>query len=301
MDAAAKNDGLTEASAGRAMAAACSQAGLSSGQAELLRLGENAIYALATDQTVVRVARSDTEETLRKVQKELLVARWLMAQNFPAVAPREDIAQPIRIEGRLVTFWEYVPPSPVEPTLTDLGGLLRDLHSLPAPEFCLPLLDPFPIMERRLALAQGVPQADVDYLAEACIKSQAAFHSIMSDAPKGVIHGDAHRGNLLARGSQVLLIDYEAVAIGPQAWDLIPTATAVDRFGLSPGDYAVFCRTYGQDVTDWPGYGPLRTVRELGMTTWLMQMAQSGKAAAEFAVRMESLRKEERDRRWHAL
>ncbi|MER6074245.1 hypothetical protein ABT187_36540 [Streptomyces sp. NPDC001817] len=46
------------------------QAGLRFGQAELLRLGENAIYALAAEQTVVRVARSDTEETLRKVQKE---------------------------------------------------------------------------------------------------------------------------------------------------------------------------------------------------------------------------------------
>ena len=39
---------------------ACHQAGLSSSHAELLRLGENAIYRLAVDPVVVRIARSAT-------------------------------------------------------------------------------------------------------------------------------------------------------------------------------------------------------------------------------------------------
>ncbi|WP_327700495.1 aminoglycoside phosphotransferase family protein [Streptomyces decoyicus] len=301
MNAAASHEGLTRASATRALVAACSVAGLGSDQADLLRLGENAIYALPREGVVVRVARSDTGEIEEKVTKELAVARWLMSAGFPAVGPREDLPQPVRAEGRLVTFWEYIPPSRTEPGLTDLAMLLRSLHTLPGPDFPLRALDPFPIMWRRLEQAHGVKQQDVDFLSEACAGSEAAFREVVGQHPTGLVHGDAHRGNLLARGEQVLLIDYEAVAVGPQAWDLLPTAIAVDRFALPRRDYEAFCRSYGQDVTASAGYEELRTVRELGMTTWLMQNAQSGSAAQEFALRMESLRKEDRERRWHAL
>ncbi|WP_241745829.1 phosphotransferase family protein [Streptomyces lydicus] len=301
MDAVVNHEGLTQASAARALSLACSQVGLDAEHVELLRLGENAIYALPSAGVVVRVARADTEDIKRKVVKELAISRWLVSQDFPAVRPHDELPQPVSADGRLVTFWEYVPPSQVEPGVVDLAGLLRDLHELPRPDFPLPVLDPFPIMRRRLALAQGIQRQDVEFLTEACDRSESGFRSIMAEDAGGLIHGDAHRGNLLARDGQVLLIDYEAVAIAPRAWDLIPTATAVDRFGLSPTDYTAFCRTYHWDVTDWHGYEQLRTVRELGMTTWLMQNAHSGPAEAEFALRMDSLRKEDRERRWHAL
>ncbi|MFF4602629.1 phosphotransferase enzyme family protein [Streptomyces sp. NPDC001339] len=301
MDGVVNHEGLTQASAARALASACGQVGLPCEHVDLLRLGENAIYAIPSEGVVVRVARADTDDIEQKVAKELAVSRWLASHDFPAVRPHDELPQPVQAEGRLVTFWEYVPLSQAEPALVDLAGLLRDLHGLPRPDIALPVLDPFPLMRRRLAHAQGIAQQDMEFLTEACDRSEAAFRSIMAEDAGGLIHGDAHRGNLLARDGQVLLIDYEAVAIGPRAWDLIPTAIAVDRFGLSPTDYTTFCRTYDGDVTDWHGYEPLRTVRELGMTTWLMQNAHSGPAAAEFALRMDSLRKEDRERRWHAL
>lgn len=301
MNASADLEGLTPASATRALVTACKVAGLRSDQAELLRLGENAIYALPREGVIVRVARSDTGDTEKKVVKELTVARWLMAEGFPAVGPRDEFPQPLRAEGRLVTFWEYIPPSQAEPGLADLAVLLRELHALPAPHFALPTLDPFPIMWRRLERAYGVKKQDVDFLSDACARSEAAFRDVVAQRPTGLIHGDAHRGNLLGRGDQVLLIDYEAMAMGPRSWDLLPTAIAVDRFALPRPDYDAFCRSYGSDVTSSQGYEELRTVRELGMTTWLMQNAQSGSAAEEFAIRMESLRKEDRERQWHAL
>ncbi|MER6846023.1 phosphotransferase enzyme family protein [Streptomyces platensis] len=301
MNASAHHEGLTRASATRALVAACTSAGLSAHQAELLRLGENAIYALPREGVAVRVARSDTGDIEAKVAKELAVARWLRAQDFPGVGPRDDIPQPLRAEGRLVTFWEYIPPGRAEPRLTDLAMLLRAFHALPEPGFVLPALDPFATMWRRLERAHGVKKQDVDFLSEACARSEAAFHEVVAQHPTSLVHGDAHRGNLLGRGDEVLLIDYEAVAVGPRSWDLLPTAIAVDRFALPRPDYEAFCRSYGQDVTTSEDYEELRTVRELGMTTWLMQNAQSGAAAEEFAVRMESLRKEDRERHWHAL
>jgi hypothetical protein len=58
---------------------AFTRAGLSSDGAELLRLGENAIYQLAADPVVVRIARS--ADRLPRVQRELCVARWLAASS----------------------------------------------------------------------------------------------------------------------------------------------------------------------------------------------------------------------------
>jgi Ser/Thr protein kinase RdoA (MazF antagonist) len=301
MDSVVDDEGLNRASADRACTVGCLHAGLRPAGAELLRLGENAIYALPSQAVVVRVARSDTADVQARVAKELAVAQWLVSHGFPALRPRDDLPQPVHAEGRLITFWEYVPPSPVEPTVTDLASLLRDLHALPAPHFAVPVLDPFPVMRDRLRIAHGVKQRDVDFLTEACARAEAAFATIMDQNPSGVIHGDAHRGNLLAHGDRILLIDYEDVALGPRAWDLVPTATAVDRFGLPPTDYEAFCRSYGQDVTKCDEYSALRTIRELFMVTWLMQNAQSGPAAAEFALRMESLRKDDLERRWRAL
>ncbi len=281
------------------MLAACSSAGLPPRpDAELLRLGENALFAIPEAGVVVRVARSS--EMADKVAKELAVARWLAGHEFPSVHPT-GTPQPVEADGRLVTFWEYVPDGSPAASVTIVARLLRDLHALPDPDFALPVLDPFPIMRRRIEAASGIRREDVCFLADACDDAEDAFRTLVASSPRHLVHGDAHGGNVLMDGNRPLLIDYEAVAWGPRAWDLIPTAIAVDRFGLPPADYAEFVRTYGADVTEWHGYQTLRTARELGMTTWLMQIAQSGAAADEFALRMESLRKGDHERRWHAL
>ncbi|GGZ31911.1 aminoglycoside phosphotransferase [Streptomyces avidinii] len=277
---------------------------------ELLRLGENALFASPAQGLVYRVARSDG--LTAKVEKELATARWLVAQGFPGLPPRDEFRQPVSAMGRLVTFWQYVPRSPREPLLTDLAVLLRDLHALPAPNFPVPVLNPFPLMLDRLREAgaqsadrtdAAVPEKDLAFLVAACEASEGAFTNLVTADPAvGLVHGDAHRGNLLRHGDRVLLIDYEAVALGPRTWDLLPTATAADRFGLAPAEYKEFCAVYGADVTRQHGYRILRTVRELGMTTWLMQNVPHSPAAAhEFAIRMDSLRKGDHAARWHAL
>src|SRR5216683_1263642 len=80
---------------------ACAQAGLTSDGAELLRIGENAIYQLATAPVVVRIARS--ADRLRRVERELCFARWLAAEDVPAVRVWEEAEQPIVVQGHPVT------------------------------------------------------------------------------------------------------------------------------------------------------------------------------------------------------
>ena len=98
---------------------ACHQAGLSSDCAELLRLGENAIYRLAEDPVVVRIARS--ADRLPRVERELCVARWLATADIPAVRVIEDVEQPLLVDGRPISFWQSVTGGDPAPHACGLG------------------------------------------------------------------------------------------------------------------------------------------------------------------------------------
>jgi hypothetical protein len=88
-------------------------------------------------------------------------------------------------------------------------------------------------------------------------------------------------------------------AVGPREWDLLPSAIGVERYGRPEEQYREFAGTYGFDVRAWAGYPVLREIRELTMTTWIMQnVGESPATAAEFAVRVASLRERDFERAW---
>jgi nucleotide-binding universal stress UspA family protein len=104
------------------LATACARAGLSSEGAELVRIGENAIYRLADPPIVVRIARS--ADRMNRVRKELCIARWLADGDVPAIRVAEDIDQPLLADGYPVSFWRAVSGGDPEPTHVDLARLL---------------------------------------------------------------------------------------------------------------------------------------------------------------------------------
>ena len=88
----------------------------------------------------------------------------------------------------------------------------------------------------------------------------------------GGIHGECSTpGTCSPDHGQVVLIDFEAAAIGPREWDLLPTSIAVQRYGFPEERYQEFAAAYGFDVRRWDGYPVLREIREVTMTTWIMQ------------------------------
>lgn len=97
VDAARSGEGFTSAEDTRVMVAACRAAGLNDRGAELIRLGENALFRLASAPVIVRVARG--EEWLPKSRNEVAVARWLAAEGFPAARVVEDLEQAIAVGG----------------------------------------------------------------------------------------------------------------------------------------------------------------------------------------------------------
>lgn len=276
---------------------ACEQANLSAERAELLRLGENAIYLLPDEQVVVRIARS--VDQLPRMRRELCVARWLDAGGVPTVRPYDLGQQPIVASEHPVSFWHAVSGGPT-PDTADLARLLAGFHALNDCPCDLPAFEPLAKVMPRLEAATGVSDADRDFLGARCRELDERWRDLEFALPAGPIHGDAWTGNLLADREQVVLGDFEAAAIGPREWDLMPIAIAQSRYGLPADRYQQFVDAYGGfDVTEWSGYPVLREVRELGMTTWLMQMIRENTAIeAEFQNRVTSLREGDFARAW---
>jgi len=293
-------EGLTSATAAVALADVCGQVGLDAGQAQLLRVGENANYVLPERGVVIRIARSlDLRD---RVEREVALARWLADLDFPAVRVAQDFPQVVPADDRLVTFWELVVETEAEKTAADLGSVLAGFHALPSPPFALPSFDPFSVVPARLALAEDADPEDIAFLTELLDRLIVTYRSLEFPTPLGLIHGDAHRSNLLATASGVLLSDFDVVAFGPREWDLTPTALAADRFGLPRPEYAAFAQAYGRDVTAWDGYRIMAATRELTMTTWLMQnISESPQIADEFHARVTSMREGDHERPWNAF
>ncbi|MEU1007057.1 aminoglycoside phosphotransferase family protein [Streptomyces sp. NPDC005890] len=299
VDAARSEEGFTSTRATRLMSAACRAAGLDDRGAELIRLGENALFRLATAPVVVRVARG--EPWLPKARIEVAVATWLVGESFPASRLIDDLEQPLLIDGHPVTFWRFIVEGDRKATYGELGGLLRDLHSMTLPAGLeLPAFDPFDKQDLRISKAP-IPEDDRIFLRKRWQELRGQFEELAFETPKGPVHGDAHVQNLMVNDrGEVILIDFEAFCFDHPEWDLMVTAVEHHSLGWQTDEqYADFVRAYGRDLYDWPGYDTLRRLQEFGMTTWLMQnVRESEETAAEYRRRIAGLRNDDAPRDW---
>ena len=281
----------------------CETIGMDHTSANLIRLGENAIYALPAERIVVRIARSTTD--VAQVRREVAVSRWLRSSEVPAAATADELLpdQPILVDGHPVTFWVYIPPVQGKPTTADLGRLLKLVHGLTVPaNIDLPAFDPFVDIPQRLSNApEEVAQRDIAFLRERCEELSAVYRSLHFPLPTGPIHGDAHLGNLMRMPSgEVVMIDFEKFSIGPREWDLSLLAGYRFNFDwVDEASYQDFTRAYGYDVASWPEWRSLMAIRELAMTSWLMQNVHvSQQTHAEFVRRLADLRNPDAKRQW---
>ena len=277
---------------------ACARVGFDGRDAQPLRVGTNALFLVRrTPSVVVRIGvRVDA---IQIAEKEIRVAEWLAAAEVPAVRPVAGIAQPLRVGGHPVTFWEWVPPDGELPTIRQLAAMLRRLHALPAPQFELPHFDPLGRVDALLAADGAVDPDCVSYLRDECERLTLAYRHLAFDLPLGPIHGDAHTGNLICSNGRVVLLDFETFALGPREWELVPTAVQRERFGLSVPAYRAFVEAYGVDVRACSAYPVLRRIREVTITAWLLgAVAQRRDALEEFDTRVAALRSARRGRVW---
>ena len=293
---------FSEASTRPVLAEACAAVGLDPAEAEILRLGENVIYRLAAAPVVVRIAR--TLGALEDVRKEIRVARWLEAEDFPAVRLAEETEGDALVvaDQHPVTFWRYIRHRPPPPSEASLGALLRRLHDFVPPEWVrLPSFQPFSrVCDRLDAAPSAADPADVEFLRDLHDRLRDEYDSLSYAFPPSAVHGDAHLSNLLRDESgTVIMLDFEAFGFGQREWDLTVTGVRNNGFDwMTAQEYQAFADAYGYDIHGWPGFPVLRAIRELTMTTWLMQLVDDPEAAAEFHRRVDDIRAGRYPRRW---
>lgn len=274
-------------------------AGLSDG-AELLALGENAVFAVGG--LVVKVGRNAVQnpELRDRAEREVAVAQWLAASGVPAVRVAEPGAR--LVEGHPVTLWHRLPDAvrPAEPR--DLAPLLTQVHALPAPEgFTLPRRELLGGVERWLRLAgDAIDPADADYLRgrrDGFAKAAAALAPHLLPGP---IHGDALPRNVHVGPDGPVLVDLETFSADLREHDLVVLALSRDRYGLPAHAYDAFTEAYGWDVRTWEGCAVLRGARETASCAWVSQHAPANpKALTEFRRRVTSLREDDPEARWY--
>ncbi|MEW2249092.1 aminoglycoside phosphotransferase family protein [Streptomyces sp. NPDC006975] len=265
------------------------------GQARLLALGENAVFAAGD--LVVKVGRD--ADLLDRARRELDIARWLAEAGVPAVRAAEP--EPLKADGHPVTVWHRLPDAvrPAEPR--DLAALLRIVHALPAPPVALPPRELLGGVERWLRLAgDAIDPADAAYLRERRDGFASAAAALTPQLPPGPIHGDALPRNVHIGPDGPVLVDLETFSSDLREHDLVVMALSRDRYGLPADAYDAFTAAYGWDVREWEGCAVLRGARETASCAWVAQHAPSNpKARAEFRRRVDSLREGDTAVRWY--
>ncbi|AWE53051.1 aminoglycoside phosphotransferase family protein [Streptomyces nigra] len=265
------------------------------GDARLLSLGENAVFAAGG--LVVKVGRD--AELLERARRELRIALWLADAGVPAVRAAEPEA--LLVDGHPVTVWHRLPDAvrPAEPR--DLAALLRIVHALPAPPFALPPRELLGGVERWLRLAgDAIDPADAAYLHERRDGFAEAAARLTPRLTPGPIHGDALPRNVHAGPDGPVLVDLETFSADLREHDLVVMALSRDRYGLPAASYEEFTDTYGWDVREWDGCAVLRGARETASCAWVAQHAPSNpKALEEFRRRVASLRDGDETVRWY--
>ncbi|MFF2862077.1 phosphotransferase enzyme family protein [Streptomyces rubiginosohelvolus] len=271
-----------------------------SGAAELLALGENAVFAAGD--LVIKVGRDATghPELCARAEREVALADWLAASGVPSVRAAER--EPRLVEGHPVTLWHRLPDAvrPAEPR--DLAPLLTRVHALPAPtDFTLPRRELLGGVERWLTLAgDAIDPADADYLRERRDGFAAAAAALAPHLPPGPIHGDALPRNVHVGPDGPVLVDLETFSADLREHDLVVLALSRDRYGLDPAAYDAFTAAYGWDVREWEGCAVLRGARETASCAWVSQHAPANpKALTEFRRRVASLREGDSEVRWY--
>jgi hypothetical protein len=237
--------------------------------ARLLKFTNNAVVLLPRAHAVLRIAGSPTVRA--RVPGIIAAAHWYATHDIPAVRLWPDIQHPLQVGPHLITVWQQTPTGGPEPTPADLATILRAIHAVPdASPAGIPPWRIAEGMKRRLQHAEGIDpdvlaflRAEVSEIEE----SLTQLRGIPPLIPPGVIHGDAHLGNIIPAPDGPIICDFDSTSIGPREWDLIPAAVGSIRFNYPTDVHAELVTSYGLDVTAWPGFSILRRLREFQLVT----------------------------------
>ncbi len=279
----------------------CARVGLDSRDARVLHVRANAVYHLPRDRAVVRLRYAPgSPGVLERLSAAVEVTRWLHAQGFPATEPLA-IEQPVIADGYVVTFWRHVEVSgEAGRDVATLARLLHRLHRLPTAAVRLQKTNPLGSLRADLHECDALTAVQRDWLLARADGLERRYRSARWALGCGLIHGDAHAGNLLhARGGAVLG-DWDSVSFGPREQDLVPTSLWF-RFGRPAGEWDQFCGVYRVDPGELTGLPLLQGLRELRALASYVRRAGDPAFRTEVSQRVTDLMTGTQSRPWHAL
>jgi Ser/Thr protein kinase RdoA (MazF antagonist) len=251
-----------------------------------LRKGGNHVFRAGD--VVIRVAPESAD-----VAAQVRLARWLASEGFPVATPTADEEV---VEGVQVSLWEYIEADEGRPIdYRRLGELVARLHRVGPAQLRDVVELPFCGDAAWLAVERRLDEAAAAGLVEGegleALRRESAALSGWEERARGeelvVCHGDVHPQNVLMRAGEVVIIDWDAICLGPPAWDHAPLMTWADRWGGAEETYSDFARGYGADLRGSPLARELAAVRLLAPTLNMIAGGASDPAyAAEARVRM---------------
>ena len=284
-----------------ALIAACADVGLDSSGAKVIYQRANTVYKLASAPVVARLRyTSGSAAVLERLSASVRATQWLYDLGFPAVRPL-DVPQPVAAHGYQVTFWHYIPSAgQARRDIVALARLLRQLHALPVPSVRLPATTPLGSVRADAAACQWLSDAQRRWLTDRCDELEAHYADAESTLGCGVVHGDAHPGNLIHAPDRVVLCDWDAVSYGPREQDLIPVRLGY-RYGRPAAEWPQLCEIYQVDADGMPLLPLLERMRELRVVAAYLRLADLPQAKAEAGHRIGDLMSGTQHQPWLAL
>jgi hypothetical protein len=312
------------------LAGVCRASGIALREPTLIKFTMNAVYRVGD--FVVRLSEGADART--RSHRLISYVRALSTVGAPIVSLADDIPQPVTFGPWTATIWLWLTPRSAAAHAIDLAEPLRAFHDTAADlrtqaspadgDSGLGLVgandwQPIAKSQRRIENTRELPPHHaewseswarretgenlttvLDWLETWAHDLAGQLHRAEWSLPAGLIHGDAHTGNLLlTTDSHALLCDLDSVCHGPREWDLVPTAHGAARFGRSKDDYLAFASAYGLDITQTEHWPLLRGIRELQLVTSVLpRLAGRPAVADQLGHRLRSLQQQDPSAIW---
>lgn len=268
---------------------------------QLLKFTNNAVVRLPAAGAVIRIAGSATVRA--RIPGVLAAAEWFTAHDLPTVRLWPDLDQPLHAGPYLATVWVDVPADGPPPAPQHLARILRALHAItnpPPPQ--IPVWAPTASIRTRLTEASDLDDDTRAFLTsetDAMDADLTRLAQLPPLIPPGVIHGDAHLGNLIPTPAGPVICDFDSTRVGPREWDLTPAAVGALRFDYTGNIHRDLASAYGADVTSWPGFPTLRRLRELQLVTSVLPtLAANPALRPQWEHRLATYRAHDDQARW---
>ena len=260
----------------------------------ILSSGGNLIIHLNPHPIVARLAIVTSEEDANLVNKRLVreiqIARHLQVHGVPVILPTQTInAGPYDVDGTWMTFWDYVPPTQLQPIFpSEAVGLVKGLtRAMKNFTEDLPVLG---VWQRTCQSAVRLTEHS-DQRIQALLRTFLKVDEQMRMESSILVpcHGDAHARNLIPSPKGWLWNDFEDVSMMPEYWDLASYVGNLVLFNGFQEPTFKYIMNHTDIIVDPKAFGYAMTARLLMSTLGNLDYAFGGYGDLGFATRQLEL------------